>query len=83
MTALRNSTYILKMSKYNVWLTRLEKIINNKLIFVISPSRRSKILLANGDDNSAVSVFKPSKLFIAHIQNVYLIDSVLEVKVKQ
>ena len=64
-----------KMSKYNVWLTRLKKKINNKLIFVENPSRRSKILLANGDDNSAVSVFKPSELFLVHIQNVHLIDS--------
>ena len=65
-----------KMSKYNVRLTRLKKIINNKFLFVENPSRpRSKILLANGDDNSAVSVFKPSELFLVHIQNVYLIYS--------
>lgn len=59
------------------------KKINNKLLFVENPSRPSKMLLASGDDNSAVSVFKPSELFLVHIQNSYLIDSVLEVKVKQ
>lgn len=57
-------------------INQVKKIINNKLLFVENPSRpRSKILLANGDDNSAVSVFKPSELFLVHIQNVYLIYS--------
>jgi len=58
--------------------------INNKLLFVENPSRPSKILLANGDDNFAVSVFKPLELFsTTYSKHAYLIDSVLEVKVKQ
>ena len=56
-------------------INQVKKIINNKLLFFKNPSRPSKILSANGEDNSAVSVFKPPELFLVYIQNVYLIYS--------